>query len=89
MPTRYKAKDNEIQTLNTFIKLMRATESLNNRLNTHLSKNNLTICQFGILESLLHIGPQNQKKLADRLLKSSGNITMVIDNLCKECWLSN
>jgi hypothetical protein len=39
MPTRYKAKDNEIQTLNTFIKLMRATESLNNRLNTHLSKN--------------------------------------------------
>ena len=83
MPTLYKGKDNEVQTLNKFIKLMRATESLNNRLNTHLSENNLTISQFGILESLLYIGPQNQKKLADRLLKSGGNITMVIYNLCK------
>ncbi len=83
MPTHYTGKDNEVQTLNTFIKMMRATESLNNRLNSHLSENNLTISQFGVLESLLHIGPQNQKELGERLLKSGGNITMVIDNLCK------
>ena len=83
MPTHYTGKDNEVQTLNTFIKMMRATESLNKRLYSHLSENNLTISQFGVLESLLHIGPQNQKELGERLLKSGGNITMVIDNLCK------
>ncbi len=87
MPTHYKGSDNEVRTLNTFIKLMRSTESLNNRLNMHLSENNLTVSQFGVLESLLHVGPQNQRELGARLLKSGGNITMVIDNLEKSGWV--
>ncbi len=87
MPTHYKGSEKEIRTLNTFIKLMRSTESLNNRLNIHLSENNLTVSQFGVLESLLHVGPQNQRELGARLLKSGGNITMVIDNLCKSGWV--
>ncbi len=87
MPTHYKGSEKEIRTLNTFIKLMRSTESLNNRLNIHLSENNLTVSQFGVLESLLHVGPQNQRELGARLLKSGGNITMVIDNLCKNGWV--
>ncbi len=83
MPTHFKGTDKEVRVLNTFIKLMRSTESLNNRLLQHLSENNLTISQFGVLEALLHVGPQNQKELGARLLKSGGNITMVIDNLEK------
>jgi len=83
MPTHFKGTDKEVRALNTFIKLMRSTESLNNRLNLHLSENKLTVSQFGLLESLLHVGPQNQRELGARLLKSGGNITMVIDNLKK------
>jgi MarR family 2-MHQ and catechol resistance regulon transcriptional repressor len=83
MPTHYKGTDKELEVLNTFIKLMRATESINSRLSKHLSANNLTVSQFGVLEALLHIGPQNQRELGAKLLKTGGNITMVIENLVK------
>lgn len=83
MPTHYKGSRKEIDTLNAFIKMTRATESINNRLSRHLGDENLTISQFGILEALLHIGPQNQKELGKKILKSGGNITLVIDNLEK------
>lgn len=83
MGTHYQGNKNEVKTLNAFIKLMRATESLNNRLNKHLADADLTVSQFGVLEALLHLGPLNQKSLGQKLLKSGGNITMVIDNLEK------
>lgn len=83
MPTHYKGSQKEIDTLNAFIKMTRATESINNRLARHLADENLTVSQFGILEALLHIGPQNQKELGRKILKSGGNITLVIDNLEK------
>lgn len=83
MGTHYKGSDKEKRTLNAFIKLMRATESINSRLNRHLSDADLTVSQFGVLEALLHLGPLNQKALGEKLLKSGGNITFVIDNLEK------
>lgn len=83
MGTHYEGTENEEQVLDAFIKLMRATESINNRLNRHHSEADLTVTQFGVLEALLHLGPLNQKALGEKLLKSGGNITMVIDNLEK------
>ncbi|PLX92155.1 MAG: MarR family transcriptional regulator [Desulfuromonas sp.] len=50
-----------------------------------MSDAGLTISQFGVLEALLHRGPLCQKDIAAKILKSSGNITMVIDNLVKRC----
>jgi MarR family 2-MHQ and catechol resistance regulon transcriptional repressor len=88
MPTKYKGKENDVRVLNTFIKMMRASESINSRLNQNLLCNELTISQFGIMEALLHIGPQNQRELGAKLLKSGGNITMVIDNLVKRGWVT-
>jgi MarR family 2-MHQ and catechol resistance regulon transcriptional repressor len=41
----------------------------------------LTISQFGVLEALYHKGPLCQRDIGSKILKSSGNITMVIDNL--------
>ena len=84
MGTSYKGSKSEVTTLNAFIKLMRATESLNNRLNRHLSDVNLTVSQFGALEVLFHLGPLNQRTIGEKLLKSGGNITMVVDNLEKQ-----
>jgi len=83
MGTHYKGSDEEKRTLNAFIKLMRATKSMNSRLNKHLAEVDLTASQFGVLEALLHLGPLNQKSLGEKLLKSGGNITLVIDNLEK------
>jgi MarR family transcriptional regulator, 2-MHQ and catechol-resistance regulon repressor len=83
MGTHYFGTESEKNTLNAFITLMRASETLNNRLNRHLSDADLTVSQFGTLEVLHHLGPLNQRTIGEKLLKSGGNITMVIDNLEK------
>jgi MarR family 2-MHQ and catechol resistance regulon transcriptional repressor len=41
------------------------------------------VSQFGVLEALYHLGPLSQAEIARKILKSTGNITMVIDNLEK------
>jgi MarR family 2-MHQ and catechol resistance regulon transcriptional repressor len=87
MGTHYQGSEREEKTLDAFIKFMRATDSINNRLNRQLSDVGLTISQFGVLEALLHLGPLNQKALGTKLLKSGGNITLVIDNLEKSGWV--
>jgi MarR family transcriptional regulator, 2-MHQ and catechol-resistance regulon repressor len=83
MGTHYSGSESEKNTLNAFIKLMRATESINNRLNRHLADVDLTVSQFGTLEALYHLGPLNQRAIGEKILKSGGNITMVVDNLEK------
>ena len=83
MGTHYKGSKKEVNALNVYIKLLRAVESLNSTLNLSLSKEGLTESQFGVLEALFHLGPMSQKNLGTKLLKSGGNITMVIDNLEK------
>lgn len=87
MGTHYKGTDKEERALNVFIKLMRASESLTSNLYKQLSDHNLTMSQFGVLEALLHLGPLNQRALGEKLLKSGGNITLVIDNLEKNNWV--
>lgn len=69
--------------LNTYTKLMRSAESVTTRVHRVLSGPKLSISQFGVLEALYHKGPLCQKEIAAKILKSTGNITMVIDNLEK------
>ena len=69
--------------LNTYTKLMRAAESVTGRISRVMTAAGLTISQFGVLEALQHKGPLCQKDIAAKILKSSGNITLVIDNLEK------
>ncbi len=83
MGTHHKGSKKEVTALNTYIKLVRAVESLNQRLYPFLSKHSLTESQFAVLEALYHLGPLNQRELSDKILRSPGNITMVIDNLEK------
>lgn len=70
--------------LNTYTKLMRAAESVTSRVHRVLAMPKLTISQFGVLEALYHKGPLCQRDIGSKILKSSGNITMVIDNLEKQ-----
>jgi MarR family transcriptional regulator, 2-MHQ and catechol-resistance regulon repressor len=84
MGTHYKGTKKEVSALNTFIKLIRASDSTISRVNIALSKNKLTESQFSILDALYHLGSMCQKDLGKKLLKSGGNITLVIDNLEKQ-----
>lgn len=69
--------------LNVYTKLMRAAESVTGRVHRPLAAHELTVSQFGVLEALHHKGPLCQRDLAAKILKSTGNITLVIDNLEK------
>jgi MarR family 2-MHQ and catechol resistance regulon transcriptional repressor len=84
MPTHYEGTDQEVLALNTFIKFSRAAESLAARLARSDTTGGLTTSQFGVLESLFHLGPMSQSAICTKLLKSGGNITLVIDNLERE-----
>lgn len=70
--------------LNTYTKLMRAAETVTVRVGRTMSAAGLTISQFGVLEALHHKGPLCQRDIAAKILKSTGNITLVIDNLEKQ-----
>ena len=70
--------------LNSYTKLMRAAETVTGRVSRTMSAAGLTISQFGVLEALHHKGPLCQRDIAAKILKSTGNITLVVDNLEKQ-----
>ena len=81
--TQYKGSRDEVRALSAFVKLIRASESVSARIHRHLADAGLTVSQFGVLEALYHLGPLSQSEIAKKVLKSTGNITLVIDNLEK------
>ena len=83
MGTHYRGTKKEIRALNTYIKFMRTADSLSSRINSQLIKTELSESQLNVLDALFHLGPLSQKDLDKKLLRSGGNITMVIDNLEK------
>lgn len=83
MGTHYQGTPAEVQALDTYVKLVRATNSVTTRVHRHLADEGLSLSQFGVLEALLHLGPLMQRQLSEKLLKSGGNMTMVVDNLEK------
>ncbi len=84
MPTQYRGSREEIRALSAYVKLMRAAETVTANTHRHLAEADLTVSQFGVLEALYHLGPMCQRDIGKKILKSSGNITTVIDNLEKQ-----
>ena len=82
--TNFKGTKQEVLALGTFVKLIRASESVSSDVHRPLADTKLSVSQFGILEALYHLGPMCQKDIAQKILKSAGNITMVLDNLEKQ-----
>lgn len=80
--SNYKGSKQHTLALNTFVKLVRCTNTVTGYVHNHFAKE-LTVSQFGILEALYHLGPMVQKELAAKILKSPGNITTIINNLEK------
>ena len=83
MATHYKGSPKEVNILNSYIKLVRAFESISSRLYMKLDKEGLTESQFYLLDVLYHCGPMKQKELGKKIFRSEGNITMVVNNLEK------
>ena len=81
MGTHYQGTEYEVRALDAFIKLVRAADSVTARVHRHLAAVRLSVSQFAVLEALYHLGPLSQRDIGRKLLKSGGNITMVIDNL--------
>ncbi|MCK5331950.1 MAG: MarR family transcriptional regulator [Candidatus Marinimicrobia bacterium] len=81
MVTEYKGNEKELLVLNTWIKLSRATSTVIKIFRPTVEHYGLTISQFGVLELLMHLGPQTQKTISDKLLISGGNMVTVLDNL--------
>ncbi|MCY1076697.1 MarR family winged helix-turn-helix transcriptional regulator [Archangium lansingense] len=87
MPTRYKGSAREVRALDTFVKLTRATETLNAQLQRHLASLEITPPQLAVLEALLHVGPMSQSELGRKLLRSNPNMTALLDNLERNKWI--
>src|SRR5512138_58847 len=83
MATHYRGSPQERAALDTYIKLMRAADSVTARLDPLMRAAGLTLGQFGTLEALLHLGPLCQRDLGRKLLRSGGNITVVVGNLAQ------
>lgn len=81
MGTHYKGTREEIRAINAYIKLQRSAESASARATRHLAAAGLTFSQYGVLDILFHLGPLPLGQIAEKILKSEGNMTTVVDNL--------
>lgn len=88
MSAKYTGTIEEITALNAFISLVRAAETVMSRVHRRSpveTDARLTVGQFGVLDALFHLGPLCQRDLAKKILRSGGNMTMIIDNLERRC----
>lgn len=81
MGTHHRGSESERRALDAYIKLMRAADSVTAVVQPRLAESGLTLGQFGVLEALMHLGPLPQHELASKLLRSSGNTSVVLANL--------
>ena len=80
MGPRHQGSKAETLALDAYLKLMRAADSVTARAHVALPAH-LTLTQFAALEALYHLGPLFPSELASKLLKSGGNLTLVVKNL--------
>lgn len=81
MGTHYRGTPTEVRALNAYITLMRCALSVGARLERPLARKGLTENQFGVLETLLHLGPLPQYELGAKLFTSRPNVTLVVKQL--------
>src|SRR3984957_4196157 len=87
MPTHFKGSEAAERALSAYINLIRATDSVFSKSAAQLESSGITVGQFAVMEALHHLGPMCQHTLAKKLLRSGGNITLVVDNLEKHGWV--
>lgn len=76
-----KIKNNNELSLDLFIVLARAYNSVIAHSTRSIQSYGLNSTEFGVLDLLYHKGPQPLQKIGEKVLISSGNITYVADKL--------
>jgi MarR family transcriptional regulator, 2-MHQ and catechol-resistance regulon repressor len=69
--------------VSAYVRLVRSAQSLHAEVSKGLSPFGLTASQFSTLKALRMRGPLAQRDIAEYLLKTGGNVTVVVDNLEK------
>lgn len=69
------------QAVLAYVKLMRASRSVEGQVELTVNGEGLTLTQFGVLEGILHKGPMTHRELGRKVLTSAGNMTDVVDKL--------
>lgn len=69
--------------LSMWVKLARAADTFAMVTAKDIDRYGLTIPQFGIIETLGHLGPMKIGEMCSKKLTTGGNMTVVIDNLEK------
>ena len=77
-------RSQERLSLVTYVKLMRAANAARNFASRSLTGTKLTLTQFAVLEALYHLGPMSLSDIAQKVLTTGGNLTMVVGNLEKQ-----
>jgi len=83
MGRHFKGTKAQERALSAYVKLLRAANTSVAYARVGLEEAGLSQGQFAVLEALYHIGPLYLGDLARRILTSSGNLTLVVDNLEK------
>jgi len=69
--------------LATYARLQQAANAARTYASRHLAGAGLTLTQFAVLEALYHLGPMSLSNIAQKILTTGGNLTMVVGNLEK------
>lgn len=69
--------------LSLWVKLARAADTLAMLTSKDIDRCGLTVSQFGIIETLGHLGPMKIGEICSKKLMTGGNMTVVVDNLEK------
>lgn len=85
MKTRY-GKSSE-RNLKLVVVLGRSIQALERAVTPGIREAGMTPTQFAVLEILYHKGPLTIKEIIRDSLSTSGNITVVIENLVKNGWV--
>ncbi len=72
------------QALSLWVKLARASDTMSVLTVRDIANYGLTGAQFGVIESLGHLGPMKVGELCAKNLRTGGNMTVVVDNLERE-----
>ncbi len=83
MAANFQVNAEEKEALGLITKMNRALDAVERKTLCYLGDVGLTPSQFSVLEAVYHLGPMCQKTVAGKVLKSTGNMTTVIDNLEK------
>jgi len=79
---------NEDVTIAAYVRLVRSAESLHSTVSRGLLSEGLTASQFSTMKALKLQGPLAQRDIATYLLKTGGNVTVVVDNLEKQGYVT-